>query len=303
MILYHRRLSNLINVLTECQQSEVQSRLFEPLSRDSNVREGRQGRYQESSSRALHWTGWLFQWYIHLCILLTCARARLSSSGLHEFIEFRDWPDRCGDWVQVNALFARLTSANIIDFSSHAVHCLNSLLDSPKERRHLFVSAAAQHLIISSTQLFTYCKITDSLTLWNKWLQTFSSAAKDSTLGNSERGLARSAAEIMKYPCSCYGEWKLTWGGLVFQNPRAKASGKAYPGRALLKPFWSSELRGSYTFSPLVNLPVEGFPVNCLVWKDLGRVILARFNREMKTYGEWCVGCAYFELILTELMN
>ncbi len=40
--------------------------------------------------------------------------------------------------------------------------------------------------------------MTDSLTLWNKWLQAFSSAASDRTLGKSERGLARRAAGIMK---------------------------------------------------------------------------------------------------------
>ncbi len=65
-----------------------------------------------------------------------------------------------------------------------------------KERK-LYVSPAAQHLIFSSIQLFKFCTITDRLTQWNKWLQAFSSAANDWTLEESERGLARIAAQIM----------------------------------------------------------------------------------------------------------
>ena len=123
-------------------------------------------------------------------------RPRLIRSGIHGNIAYTPDPD--GEWVKANKLFAKLTSANIFDFSHHATHCLDSLLDSPMKERKLFVSAAAQHLIFSSIQLFTFCTNSHQLTKWHKWLQAFSSAAKDCTLEKSDRELARRAAQIMK---------------------------------------------------------------------------------------------------------
>lgn len=122
-------------------------------------------------------------------------RPRLINSGILGNIGLIPDPD--GEWVKANKLFAKLTSANIFDLSHHATHCLDSLLDSPMEERKLYVAAAAQHLIFSSIQLFTYCTNAQQLTNWPKWLQAFSSAAKDCTLENSDRELARRAAQIM----------------------------------------------------------------------------------------------------------
>lgn len=119
-------------------------------------------------------------------------RPRLISSGVHGRLGYT--PDLYGEWVKANKLFAKLTSANIFNFSGHAVHSLDSLLDSPLKERKLFVSAAAQHVIFSSVQLFTFCTKSKQLTQWNKWRQAFSSAAQDCTLEESDRRLAHKAA-------------------------------------------------------------------------------------------------------------
>lgn len=101
-------------------------------------------------------------------------------------------------WVHLNALLAQLTSAKVFDFILLALICLEFFLAKSQKVRNLFVSASAQHVILSSTHLFTYCKSTGKLNLWNKWLDAFSSAAEDRKLGESERGLAHRAAETMK---------------------------------------------------------------------------------------------------------
>lgn len=113
-------------------------------------------------------------------------------------ITTRDRPDLYDGWVRLNSLFARLTSAKVFNFIHCGVICLESLLAKSKKVRNFFVSAGAQYLILSSTHLFTYCKTTGKLNLWNKWLNALSSAAEDHLLEESERGLAHRAAETMK---------------------------------------------------------------------------------------------------------
>ena len=113
-------------------------------------------------------------------------------------ITSRDRPDLYDEWVHINTLFARLTSAKVFNLIPCGVLCLESLLAKSKKVRNLFVSAGAQYLILSSTHLFTYCKTAGKLNLWNKGLDAFSLAAEDRNLGESERGLAHMAAETMK---------------------------------------------------------------------------------------------------------
>ncbi len=120
------------------------------------------------------------------------------SSGVEARITSRDRPDLYDEWVHLNALFARLTSAKVFNLIPCGVICLESLLAKSKKVRNLFVSAGAQYLILSSTHLFTYCNTTGNLNLWSNWLDAFSSAAEDHQLGESERGLAHRAAETMK---------------------------------------------------------------------------------------------------------
>lgn len=148
-------------------------------------------------------------------------------------ITSRDRPDLYDEWVQLNALFARLTSAKVFNLIPCGVICLESLLAKSKKVRNLFVSAGAQYLILSSTHLFTYCNTTGNLNLWSNWLDAFSSAAEDHQLGESERGLAHRAAETMKSPVYDFvyaiGNENLRWSSpLKFpaQTQRRSISGQ-----------------------------------------------------------------------------
>lgn len=123
--------------------------------------------------------------------------------------------ERHSFWISLNEFMARLTKANICNFTQNAVHLCNTLLDNQKlgENPEMFeiillelaqklrrnpilfdvaLSAASQHMILAASNIYTTCKKSHTyfghIYRWDDWKAVFKQA------GSVENAKARNDA-------------------------------------------------------------------------------------------------------------
>lgn len=107
-------------------------------------------------------------------------------------------------WININALFARLTRARVCDFQSEARERCNFLVNNTSIRSSpvlfsLALCAAAQHIIYSGSEVYEYSNITseNGHCEWMSWKEAFISAEKNGTLNIEAHAHARLALRAM----------------------------------------------------------------------------------------------------------
>lgn len=107
-------------------------------------------------------------------------------------------------WININALFARLTRLRICDFRYEARERCNFFVNDTSIRSSpvlfsLALSAAAQYIIYSGSELYEYSDITsgNGHCEWMSWKEAFISAEKNGTLSLEARAHARLALRAM----------------------------------------------------------------------------------------------------------
>lgn len=107
-------------------------------------------------------------------------------------------------WININALFARLTRVRICDFRYEARERCNFFVNDTSIRSSpvlfsLALSAAVQYIIYSGSELYEYSNITsgNGHCEWMSWKEAFISAEKNGTLNLEARAHARLALRAM----------------------------------------------------------------------------------------------------------
>ena len=94
-------------------------------------------------------------------------------------------PERHVHWIRLNEFAARLTKANICDWTHNASFLCDELLDDPKLRENplwfaIAVSAAAQHMIHAGLNVYIFSKTQRTYCgkkyRWGEWKTVFKGA-------------------------------------------------------------------------------------------------------------------------------
>lgn len=113
--------------------------------------------------------------------------------------------------MNINVLFARLIRARVCDFRFEARERCNFFVNNTSIRSSpvlfsLALSAAAQYIIYSGSEVYEYCNMTsgNARCEWMSWKEAFTSAEKNGTLSLealAHAGLALRAMTKVEMNC------------------------------------------------------------------------------------------------------